>query len=177
MNVLDLLIVAMIAFSVYEGMRSGILRTASSVVGLVIGVAFSSSHYGRLAGELAPMVHSLAVAEAIWFSLLILLAVVAATMLGHQMQAAYDWHGHGQVDRVLGSAIGLFRGVLMGMICLMIVAAFFPKSQTLLEAHLTKYFFGPTEMVTSITSNELKQRVFDGLESLPGDGSGSGDLH
>jgi uncharacterized membrane protein required for colicin V production len=167
MNLLDCLILIVVVFSIISGYQGGIIRTALSVVALTIGVAFSGSNYQRFAVELAPMVHSLEIAEAIWFVMLILVAIVASAMLGHQIQAAVNWHGHGLMDHLGGATIGVLRGIMTGVVCVMIAAAFFPKSDTLLNSRLTKYFFASATLVSSLTTEELKQRVFDGLQALP----------
>jgi len=173
MNLLDCVILILVSFSMIAGYQGGTIRTSLSIVGLIIGVAFSASNYQRFAVELAPMVHSFEVAETIWFVMLILVALVAAAMLGHQLQAAVNWHGLGLMDQMAGGALGCLRGIMMGVVCVMIAAAFFSKSETLLDSRLTKYFFASATLVSSLTSEELKQRVFDGLQALPTSAAGT----
>lgn len=167
MNVLDIGIVVAFALSAILGFRGGVIRTAFSVAGLVIGIAFASGNYERFAGELAPMVHSLATAETIWFLLLIALAMVASSMLGHQVQAAVDWHGLGAFDRVLGLTLGALRGAAVAGLLVMMGAAFFPQSDSFLQSQLTPRLLHPTELLTVLTSSALKQRVNEGLSALP----------
>jgi uncharacterized membrane protein required for colicin V production len=166
-NLLDCVILLVIVLSAVAGWRSGILRAAFSFAGMLVGIAISSAHYQRLAGELAPMVHSLAWAETIWFVMIVLLGIVAAAMIGHHMDANFGVHRWHRLNKSVGCMIGLVRGCIFGVVCVMIATAFFPDSQTLLEARLPKYFLGTTIMVSRITSKELKQRVFDGLRALP----------
>jgi membrane protein required for colicin V production len=164
---LDLAIALVILFSAILALRSGFIRSSFSLAGLLIGLAFSSYNFERFAGELAPMVHSLARAETIWLLLLIFTAMVAAALLGHQVQAAISWSSLGAFDRIFGLALGALRGLIMAMVCIMVIAAFFPQSNALLESRLITYFLRPTAMLSSITSPSLKQRVYEGLSALP----------
>lgn len=167
MNLLDIGIAIVFILSAILGFHGGIIRTTFSLGGLAIGIAFASRNYERFAGELAPMVHSLAMAETIWFLLLIALALVAASMLGHQVQAAVDWHGLGAFDRVLGITLGALRGVALAVLLVLISAAFFPHSDSFLQSRFTARLLRPAELFTALTSEALKHRVDEGLSALP----------
>ncbi len=167
MSFLDITIALVILLSAIFGLRGGIIRSSFSIAGLLLGLVFASYNFERFAAELAPMVHSLARAETIWLFLLICVTMVAAAMLAHQVQAAVSWSKLGAFDRILGLALGALRGYIMAMVCIMVIAAFFPQSNELLESHLITYFLQPTASLTSITSPSLKQRVYEGLSALP----------
>ena len=65
MNVVDIAIVLLLLLSAILGFRSGLIQSVFSLLGLIAGIAVASWNYKRFAFQLAEMVHSMALAEAI----------------------------------------------------------------------------------------------------------------
>jgi uncharacterized membrane protein required for colicin V production len=70
MSWVDLAIVVVIAASVLVGIAQGFLRSACSVIGLVLGLALAFWNYARLGLEFKPILHLVALANAVrsWLS-------------------------------------------------------------------------------------------------------------
>ena len=86
MGWIDFVILAVVGLSIWSGYRGGMIRSTILIVGLVVGVEFASRNFQRFAKELAPMVHSLDAANAIWFLLQVFIVVVAFGFVGHAIQ-------------------------------------------------------------------------------------------
>lgn len=175
MGWIDFVILAVIGLSIWSGYRGGMIRSTVLLVGLIVGVEFASRNFQRFAKELAPMVHSLDAANAIWFLLQVFIVVVAFGFVGHAIQHELsshhlvEWLGTSIVDGIGGGLLGLARGVLLSAICIMAVAAFFPGTDTLSDAFLPKYLAGTTAVLSNLTSYGMQRKIVIGIESMDPD--------
>jgi len=65
--------------------------------------------------------------------------------------------------------IGLLRGALLVVLCIVTLAAFFPDTRWLGDARLAKYFLGTAHLTTQMTPSELKEKIMGGLRVLEKD--------
>lgn len=166
MNMIDFVLIIVFAVSVFTGYHSGIVRSLVSIVGLIAGIEFASRNYLRFARELAPMVHSLMLAQAIWFALQIIIVMIAFGMVGNIIQNEIQWMELTTIDKVAGIVFGAVRGVAMATVCIFVMAAFYPTSDELSTALLPKYFLGTTEVLSNLTTDSLKAKIAYGLQTL-----------
>jgi membrane protein required for colicin V production len=166
---IDFVILLVIGLSIWSGYSGGAVRTTISIAGMIAGVEFASYNYPRFAKELAPMVHSLAVANAIWFLLQIFIVILAFGFLGNAIQNEIAWMETSSADGIVGGLLGLVRGIVLGAICIMSVAAFFPGADTLPGAFLPKYLAGTTAVLSNLTANAMQTKIITGIESIDTD--------
>jgi membrane protein required for colicin V production len=169
MNVVDLVILLLLALSALSGYRSGLIQCVFSLAGLIAGIAVASWHYKRFAYEFAPVVHSQALADAIWFCLIALAVMLVAGLLGMLVRGLVHGVGLGWLDKALGLIFGLLRGAVLATLCIVILAAFYPDTRWLGDAQLSRYFLGSAHMTTRMTPDELKEKVLHGLHVLEQD--------
>jgi len=172
LNPVDFAILILVLLSAVQGLRTGLIRSVFSLAGLILGIIFASSHYKRFAIQLEPMVHSMAVAETIWFCLLVAAVMILAAVAGQLIYSAFHATGLGGLDRLAGLLFGLLQGAVLATVCIIIVAAFFPDTLWLTKAQLAKYFLSSTELITHMTADELKHRILEGLQVLQHDAKG-----
>ena len=67
--------------------------------------------------EQAQMVHSEAVADAIWFCLLVLGVMLVAAVLGMLVRGLIHGVGLGWLDKLAGFLFGLLRGAVLATLC------------------------------------------------------------
>jgi membrane protein required for colicin V production len=166
MNLVDVVILVLLALSALLGFRSGFIQSICSLMGLIVGIAVASWHYQRFASELAPMVHSQALANAIWFCLIALAVMLAAGVLGMLLRGFIRGVGLGWLDSLIGLVFGLIRGAVLATLCIVVMAAFFPDTRWLGDARLARYFLGMSHLTTEITPDELKLKIEVGLRAL-----------
>ena len=169
MNVVDIAIVLMLVLSAVLGFRSGIIQSLFSLAGLIAGIAIASWNYEHFAHELAPMVHSQAVADAIWFCLLVLGVMLVAAVLGMLVRGLIHGVGLGWLDKLAGFLFGLLRGAVLATLVIVVLAAFFPDTRWLGQAQLSRYFLGSAHLTTQMTPEDLKLKVQLGLRTLEKD--------
>jgi membrane protein required for colicin V production len=169
MNVVDIVILLLLVMSAVSGFRSGLIQCVFSLAGLIAGIAVASWHYQRFAYEFTPVVHSRALAEAIWFCLIALAVMLVAGVLGMLIKGLVHGVGLGWLDRALGLIFGLLRGAVLATLCILILAAFFPDTRWLGDAQLSKYFLGSADLTIRMTPDELANKIQYGLGVLKQD--------
>jgi membrane protein required for colicin V production len=169
MNVVDIVILLLLVLSAISGFRSGLIQCIFSLAGLIAGIAIASWNFKHFAVALAPMVHSLAFAEAICFCLIALAVMLVAGLLGMLIKGLVHGVGLAWLDKALGLIFGILRGAVLVTLCIVILAAFYPDTSWLGKARLSRYFLGSAHLTTHMTPEELKDRIVYGLHVLEKD--------
>jgi membrane protein required for colicin V production len=169
MNLVDIVILFLLVLSAILGFRTGLIQSFFSLAGLIAGIAVASWHYKRFANELAPMVHSKALADAIWFCLIAIAVMLVAGVLGMLVKGLVHGIGLGWLDKLLGLIFGLLRGAVLATLCIVILAAFYSNTLWLADAQLSRYFLGSAQLTTRMTPDELKEKILNGLHVLEQD--------
>jgi len=169
MNLVDIVILLLVVASAVVGFRSGLIQSIFSLLGLIAGIAVASWNYMHFAVELAPMVHSLALAEAIWFCLIAIAVMLITGVLGLLIRGLVHGVGLGWLDKALGLVFGVLRGAVLVTLCIVVLAAFFPETRWLGDARLTRYFLGSVHLTTHMTSDELQEKIMRGLHAMEKD--------
>ncbi len=166
MNLVDVAILLLMILSAALGYRSGLIQAFCSLAGLIAGIAIASHNYKRFGAELAPLVKSKPLSDAIWFCLIALAVMLAVGLFGMLLKKAIHGVGLGWLDRILGLLFGILRGAVLVTLCIVTLAAFFPETLWLSDAQLSRYFLGPTHLTVQVTAQDLKRRIEDGLHVL-----------
>lgn len=166
MTLVDLGIVALLAVNAVSGFRRGLVRSACSLGGLVLGLALAAWNYGRLATLLAPILRWEALADAVGFLLIAALASALARFLGDLLAQAVRMIGLGLVDRLAGALFGVFQGAVAVTLLLVVLVAFFPPMHALARAQLARHFFAACHLSAELSPEELARRLRHGLHQL-----------
>lgn len=124
LNVADWLIVVIVVASTLASLMRGFFREALSLAvwvgALVIAMVFSDSMQVLLADVIQqPDVRRIA-----GFIILFVATVIVGSLITHLVTRLIKASGLGGVDRVLGTAFGLARGVILVLVAAMIVSQF-----------------------------------------------------
>ena len=166
MTWVDWVIVIVLASATIGGITQGLLRSVCSLLGLIFGLLIAAWNYGRIAALLSPIVRIDAVADAIAFLLIALVIMAVANLIGHLISKVVHKIGLGCLDRLAGAAFGFVQGALIVMLTILVVLAFFPKSQWLADAELPKYFYDACHVTTHLSPGELAERVRHGIDEM-----------
>ncbi|MGA8086863.1 MAG: CvpA family protein [Terracidiphilus sp.] len=165
-TLVDWIIVVVMAAAVLAGLARGFFRSACSLAGLIAGLALASWNYWRLAAVLKPLIHSVAVANAVAFLVIALLVMAIAAILGSILAKLFEKVGLGCLDRLGGAVFGFVEGIVFVTVCLLVTVAFFPETVWLTEARLPRYFFGALQISVHVTPSRLGDRVRKELQTL-----------
>lgn len=166
MEWMDLIILAVMAASVFVGMVQGFLRTVCSMLGLILGVLLASSNYQRLAEFLKFGNGFEAFSNAIAFVLIAAAVMIAANVLGMSLKRFSHWLGLGFLDIVAGGVAGLLQGALVVTACLLVTVAFFPQTTWLTEGRFPQLFFKTCGLDPRTSPEELSAKVKEEMRTL-----------
>jgi membrane protein required for colicin V production len=166
MKWVDAAIVLVMILTALGGASEGFLRSASSLVGLVLGLAVAAWNYGRAAAVLLPLVRFQPAANALGFVLIAICVMGLVGFAGNFLASAVHGIGLGCLDKLAGAAFGLLQGAMLVTLMILVTIAFFPRAHWLVEARLPRLFFGACHLSTHLSPAELAQRVQHGLKLL-----------
>ena len=156
MNWVDVAIVLIVASSAFFSLRIGFLRQALAVVGVVVGIYSSLSHYEALAEKLGPHIGPAALANLVAFVLILISVWVAFAALASMARGALKAFGLAWTDHFFGMLVGLLAGL------------FFTVCFLLLFVRISA--FGVSDAIGQSVVGSLIFRVLPHLEKLlPGD--------
>ncbi len=166
MTLVDWAIVIIMVAAVIAGMAQGFFRSVCSLGGLVLGLAIAAWNYGRLASVLLPLFRIPAVANTVAFLLVALLVMALISVVGNLLAKALRMIGLGWLDSIAGAIFGFFQGVVLVVVFILVIVAFFPQEQWLADSNLPRMFFGALHVSTHMTPSELSARVRSGLHTV-----------
>lgn len=163
MNGADWLIVGAIALSAILAAAQGFFYELFSLAGTILGFLLAAWEYAALAPWFLRYVKSMAIAEvaaflAIFFGILILAGVVARLARWAVTGVGLRW-----VDRLLGAAFGMARGVLIVTVAVTAVTAFAPESAWIANSRLSRYFLQSGRIAVWVAPSALRKQFNDGV--------------
>ncbi|MFZ0305154.1 MAG: CvpA family protein [Terracidiphilus sp.] len=166
MTWIDWAIVVVLLGATIGGLAQGFLRTACSLIGLLLGLSIASYNYHVVANTLLPLIHSEATADIVGFIVIAVLVMLVCNLVGNMLAKTMEWMGLGCLDMILGGVAGFVQGFVLVTLFLMGVVAFFPKTDWLAGSRLPPMFFGACHLSTRITPSELGDKVTEGIRTL-----------
>jgi membrane protein required for colicin V production len=161
-NWLDLVILIVMALSILSAVRKGFSREviglAAAIFGLVLGLWF----YGSAGAYFEPYVSSPEIAKFLGFGVVFLGVLIAGGLLGWVISRFLKKTGLSWVDRSLGAAFGIVRGLLISLALVTMLVAFAPGSsaaappQAIVHSRLAPYVMEASHVLTSIAPHDLK---------------------
>jgi membrane protein required for colicin V production len=166
MNWIDWVIVVVIACSVLGGLSRGFFRSASSLLGLVLGLALAAWNYKNAAKIFEGFVHERGACDALGFFLVMIVVLVVTGIIGHSLAKGFKWLGLGWLDHLLGAGIGFLQGSLLITLGILVMVAFFPGVAGLHQSKFAPPFIGACRAVTHMSPNELAEKIRDGIKKI-----------
>ena len=166
MTLLDWTMLAVIALSVALAAAQGFFFEVFSLSGTILGYLLAMWEYPRVASWFLPYVKAQQYANiagflTIFFSIIILAGMIARIVRWAAKEIGLRW-----VDRLLGGAFGLVRGIVIVTVAVMAFAAFSPNSPALARSQLSGYFLLAARTGTWVAPSELRAKVRDGAFAI-----------
>jgi membrane protein required for colicin V production len=165
MTLVDWIVVIILAGAVLAGFAQGFFRSVCSLGGLILGLVIAAWNYGHLASLLIPLVRIPAVANTIGFLLIAIVVSALIGLVGNLLAKAFRLLGLGWLDSLAGGFFGFIQGVVLVVIALLAIVAFFPDVHWIADARLPRMFFGACHVSSNVTPSELGERVRKGLRT------------
>jgi membrane protein required for colicin V production len=151
-NLVDILIVVIVAYEAFAGLDRGFLRQTATLVGMLLGVGAALLGYPGAARLLYPLVPNASWANAIAFVLVALAVWLGFIALSRQADQGLDQAGWDWINRLVGLLIGMLVGLILSVGVLLILA----RIPSLV----------PRETIEQSTLTALILRVMPGLSQL-----------
>jgi membrane protein required for colicin V production len=165
MTLVDWAVIGILLCAVIGGLMEGFFRSVCGLLGVVLGLVVAAWNYGRMAALLLPLVRIPAIANTIGFLLIALVVMGLIGLVGNLLAKTFRLLGLGWLDGLAGAVFGFFQGVLLIVIGILVVVAFFPQAQWVAEARVPRMFFGACHVSANVTPTELGERVRSGLRA------------
>ncbi|HEY6351118.1 MAG TPA: CvpA family protein [Candidatus Angelobacter sp.] len=166
MNGLDWAILGIMLVSIWLAAVHGFFFEIFSLAGTILGFLLASWGYGRVASWYLPHVRSAAVADLAGFLTVFFAVVLLAGIIARIVRKAIRAVGLRWIDRFLGGAFGLVRGVVIVTVGVMAITAFAPDSPQLAGSQLAGYFQVAGSGASWLTPSALRQKFRDGVIRL-----------
>lgn len=128
-NILDLAILALLGFFLVKGLMQGLIREVMGLVGIVAGLFLGLAYYGQLA-QLARQALRIEAPwlDAVSFGVILLVVFALVVSLGALITSALAKMRLSPLNRLLGGALGLLKGVLLAYLLLNMLLLLMPFS-------------------------------------------------
>jgi membrane protein required for colicin V production len=161
---LDIVVLIIVGYSVFAGLRRGFARAVIGIAATVLGIVFGFSFYGWVAAHLLGGMSSRELAKLLGFLIVfgafLLLGGIAGRMLAHLFKAI----GLGWLDHLLGGGFGFVRGIIVVLVLVTVTLAFRPQS--IQESKTLPYVIGASNALAAITPKEVKDKFHEAYENL-----------
>jgi membrane protein required for colicin V production len=163
MTLFDWGLVAVILLSVIAAAAQGFFVEMFSLAGTILGLILASWEYWRVAPYYEPYVKSGSIAGAAGFLTIFLIVVIFAGVVGKITRWAMQEVGLRWVDRLLGGAFGLVRGIVVVAAVVLAMATFAPENQMLRDSSLGRYALLAARIGSWVAPGDVRQKFKDGL--------------
>jgi membrane protein required for colicin V production len=159
-NWLDAIIIGILAFSTFIGVRRGLLRSVAAIVGLVLAALFAGKLAALIDPTLAqahikhPPINGATTFVIAFVAIVVAVEYVAGILVWVQRLMFLGW-----VDRLGGAVFGLIRGVLLSMILLAGFAQFGSTdfNNTIRQATVAVWLWNNLPSVTNVLPPGMQQ--------------------
>jgi membrane protein required for colicin V production len=162
----DWAIFGVIVMSILLSASQGFFYEIFSLAGVVLGYLCAVWGYHRLSGVFRPYVNATQYADIAAFLVIFFAILIFAGMVGRLVRWAMKEVGLRGVDRFLGGAFGLIRGVAIVTVGVLAIAAFAPDNQALSRSSLGEYFLVAARTATWVAPYEFRARVRSGAQAI-----------
>lgn len=165
-NWLDWVLAAIVLVSVITAIWKGLMAELISLGSVVAGVAVAVFNYRRCAPWFEDLSRSHGVALGLsflllFFGTLLVGALVSVLVRKAIHQAELEWF-----DRFLGGVFGLFRGILVDSVLLLILMAFAIKGDAVQNSRLVPYITSGSRIIAMAMPSKVRSDFQVGLEKF-----------
>lgn len=165
MNPFDIVIIAVTAFCLVRGLFRGLIREASSIIGVLGGFYGAYTYYPQIAGALARWVGDLSYLNILAFLIIFCTVLVAVGLIGALIRYLLNIAFLGWIDRFFGGLFGLVKGGMIVSVLLIALTAFLPEGAPLIrESRLAGYVAELSKIMVTVAPKEVRTTFMDRIE-------------
>jgi membrane protein required for colicin V production len=167
MNPLDTIILVILGFTLIRGSFRGLVKEISSIIGVLAGFYAGYTYYPGLAKTFSAWISNGAYANIIGFLMIFCGVFLAVSIVGAVIKYLMNIAFLGWVDRIFGIFFGLFKGILIVSILVVILTAFLPKGSPIMqESVMAPHAVWASEQLAKMVSPEMRQQFTNKIKEL-----------
>ena len=166
LNVLDWIVVVIVASSVISSVLKGFAREAISLAAVILGLLLASWFYPQAGSLVSAYVKTQEIASLVGFILIFLGVLLAGAVISFVVTKFLRVVDLQWFDRLLGAAFGLARGWLVGSVIFLGLTAFPVQIEVVQHATLGPYLLMSARVLAVITPAPLKEQFLEGYDKV-----------
>jgi membrane protein required for colicin V production len=167
-SLLDLIGLAILAFSIGAGFMAGFARAGIGFLAGILGVVCGFWFYGGPAAWVHQYVNSVWASNLLGFLLVYWAFLLAGALIGRLLSKLFKWTGLSWIDRLMGAVFGLVRGSLITVAFIAVLMAFAPKPlpNWMVDSKLLPYAMEASSVMAAIAPNPIKDAFRTSMRDL-----------
>ncbi len=159
MNWLDPLLLLVIGLSVLAGLLRGFARASFGLISVVAGVLCALWFYPLVGSWLDEKVHSVQTANLVAFFLIFAAVIALGGLVGALLAKLLSLVHLSWLDRLLGGAFGLVRGILMAAVIVLAIMTFSskPPPRAVTHSRVAPYVMETARGLAAAAPHQVKE--------------------
>lgn len=166
MNILDIVLVLILAFFTIRGFLRGLLMELAAIAGLVLGFWLANSQSALLLPIVGRVMNDPTTAYIAAYILTLLSVMLAVWLAVFLLRTALKTSKSSGMDHLFGAVFGFIKGSLLGAILLMVLIINSSDSGFLRESTLQPYLGGVSDWLADYLPNGLKEEYHKNAAGL-----------
>ncbi|HIR95423.1 MAG TPA: CvpA family protein [Candidatus Coprenecus stercorigallinarum] len=115
MNVIDIVILVLLALAVFKGLKDGLMRQVGGITGLFLGIILAGRFSAMLSGWLHRVAPSISesVVKVLSFIIIIVVVCICVVLISRLLEKVIKISTLGWINRLLGVLLSVFAVVLV----------------------------------------------------------------
>ncbi len=167
MNLLDLMILTILAYCLIRGIFRGLIKELAAIVGVFAAFYAGYTYYPLLANFLDRWITSPGYRNILSFFILFCSIFLLISVLGVIIKYLLNIAFLGWVDRLCGAAFGVVKGILIIAVLLVALTAFLQKGTPLIrDSLLAPHVMFLSENMAKVVPQTMKRQFAEGIHAL-----------
>jgi membrane protein required for colicin V production len=172
-NALDILIVVILFVTFIIGLIKGFVRGIVGLVAVVAGLLLAARFYIRAGYFFHKFIASAPVSQCVGFLVIFGATLLAGWLIG--LLVSMLMKGPlAFVNRILGGALGLLKGILICGVLVLALLAFETGTDAIKKSRMAPYCLKITKAIVRVVPAELKAKFQSAYENIRGGGESHG---
>jgi membrane protein required for colicin V production len=161
MNYIDLVVVVVIAWFTFSAFSAGVIREVVTITGVALGVVLAGLFYQDLADDVKLVIDNDNASNIVAFLLIFGACVLAGQLAGMMLKQTASLLMLGTFDHLLGAAFGLFKGMAIIEVALIVFVTFpaFGLKDQIRDSLFGPMFLDGIPVLLRILPSEFKAAV------------------
>ncbi len=123
-NIIDILILVILALFTFFGAKRGLISEVSRIIGLIAGFVLANQFHNEANQFLQQWIDNVPVRNVISYLVIFIVVVFAVSIVASILQKFFEFILLGWLNRLLGLLLGFIKGLLIVSVLIFIIEAF-----------------------------------------------------